>query len=120
MIALELLCKVFATLAAAVFVWAIWAERMTIAWGAWMAQFLGAEGLAFQIGGTLSGIAWWLMDRPVGATIVSGLLIWLLYHWWLEPRFFPALRGGLGDDGKIAAGGGLLGLILLFTSRPRK
>jgi hypothetical protein len=105
--ALVLLLRCGATAAALAFVFGVWTRRPALVWGAWMVELVHAEALGFALGGTYSGLVWWLRAHPALGSVLGALIIaiavWFgVWHGWIERDLFPRLRRTYLDDGILA------------------
>lgn len=105
---LILALRCLATLAAGVFVYGVWTNRVGFVWGGWMGAFLPAEGLGILAYGTYSGVLWWLRSSPYLINMLFGAILitvycWIgVYHGWLEKDLWPQMRRTYVDDGIFA------------------
>jgi hypothetical protein len=83
---------------------AIIAGRWGAFWSLWTAAGAFGEAAALVAGvGTLSACVGWLARQRTGvlvglSAVITSLVVWLPYHWRLEPVFFGRLRATMLDD----------------------
>ena len=87
------------------------------AWAVWAAVGVVMEVYSLIVGvGPLTHWFFRIAENDWARAIVTAFFAWWVYHWYVEPRMFPGLKGPGPDD----VGVGLLAGLLAFFGQRKK